>query len=98
MNMDRGGFGQILSDNVPVRIFGCAFDGVSHGGKINAYAAQSFAENCIQELKRQNIASLDGRQEKDFWGSMFSRLQHSSRNPGCSPLVVFVISVLRQHK
>jgi hypothetical protein len=42
-NMDRGGYGQ-TKDGVN---FACVFDGVSAGGKINAYAAQSFAETTL---------------------------------------------------
>ena len=85
MNMDRGGFGSIKrkKGNTPSSIFACAFDGVSHGGKINAYASQSFAEHCIKELQHQNLQYLKGSNEqKDFWEHMFCRLQDNRRNPG----------------
>ncbi|EDQ91044.1 uncharacterized protein MONBRDRAFT_31709, partial [Monosiga brevicollis MX1] len=38
INMDRGGYG-IAKDGT---MFGCVFDGVTAGGKVNAYAAQAF--------------------------------------------------------
>eukprot|EP00038_Savillea_parva_P003311 m.123980 g.123980 ORF g.123980 m.123980 type:complete len:563 (+) comp11139_c3_seq1:529-2217(+) len=40
INMDRGSFGHCSNKTN----FGCVFDGVTAGGKINAYAAQAFAE------------------------------------------------------
>jgi hypothetical protein len=86
MNMDRGGFGIIKrKDSIssfPSSIFACAFDGVSHGGKINAYAAQSFAENCLVELQKQNLLFLEGKQQEDFWPRMYTRLQAPECNPG----------------
>jgi hypothetical protein len=34
--------------------FGCVFDGVSTGGKINVYAAQAFSDVCIKWLGRHH--------------------------------------------
>jgi hypothetical protein len=83
--MDRGGFSQIKRDGVPVSIQACVFDGVSHGGQINAYAAQAFASNCLQELQRRSRQIVEGKQFEDsssFWANMFVRLQNPRCNPG----------------
>ncbi len=42
LNMDRGGFGQGPDGTN----FGCVFDGVTAGGKLNAYAAQVPISSC----------------------------------------------------
>jgi serine/threonine protein phosphatase PrpC len=81
MNMDRGGFGCVTRRGVPHKMYACAFDGVSHGGKINAYAAQSFAQNCMAALEKASLHGF-GKDIKSYWSGMYTSLQNHELNPG----------------
>jgi exfoliative toxin A/B len=77
LNMDRGGFGQSdWGTN-----FGCVFDGVSTGGKINVYAAQAFAEVCIKWLG-QHHPVLDKESCQEYARELFQMAMHRQHNPG----------------
>jgi serine/threonine protein phosphatase PrpC len=54
-NMDRGGCGQTQAGYN----FACVFDGVSAGGKINAYAAQAFSEITLSNLGSCGVWAID---------------------------------------
>ena len=62
INMDRGGFGRHIDGTN----FGCIYDGVTSGGKRNAYAAQAFASFTLRQLamhKMALVAGIAGSQE-----------------------------------
>eukprot|EP00037_Helgoeca_nana_P012830 m.117141 g.117141 ORF g.117141 m.117141 type:complete len:531 (+) comp21676_c0_seq1:283-1875(+) len=56
INMDRGCFGHCSNGTN----FGCVFDGVTAGGKINAYAAQAFAEYTYKFLIEKHLDFKQG--------------------------------------
>jgi serine/threonine protein phosphatase PrpC len=77
LNMDRGGYGQ---SNCGTN-FGCVFDGVSTGGKINVYAAQAFAEVCMKWLG-QHHPILNRENCCEYASELFQMAQHRQHNPG----------------
>jgi serine/threonine protein phosphatase PrpC len=88
-NMDRGGCGQTRNG----QNFACVFDGVSAGGKVNAYAAQAFSEITLTGLGRQLMQKLDrARDEVEtvtqlesltvMGKGLFARASSSQSNPG----------------
>jgi serine/threonine protein phosphatase PrpC len=77
LNMDRGGYGQ---SNCGTN-FGCVFDGVSTGGKINVYAAQAFSEVCMKWLG-QHHPILNRENCCEYASELFQMAQHRQHNPG----------------
>ena len=79
-----GGFGQLKDGSS----FGCMFDGVSAGGRINAYAAQAFATYVLQHLALhgdqllQDIGSGKGLCNALPAEELFAEAAHRDNNPG----------------
>eukprot|EP00040_Diaphanoeca_grandis_P022053 m.117990 g.117990 ORF g.117990 m.117990 type:complete len:462 (-) comp28624_c0_seq1:355-1740(-) len=76
INMDRGGFGH-HNDRVN---YGCVFDGVTSGGKINAYAAQAFADYTCAFLQ-ERATMLKTTAIETFASELFSGCIAPTNNP-----------------
>eukprot|EP00041_Stephanoeca_diplocostata_P025387 m.662151 g.662151 ORF g.662151 m.662151 type:complete len:522 (+) comp22738_c0_seq22:564-2129(+) len=79
INMDRGSFGHTRNGTN----FGSVFDGVTAGGKINAYAAQAFSD-CTYRFLMDNAAKFEqGSGVNDQLAKdLFSAAIDPSSNPG----------------
>lgn len=81
INMDRGSFGHTRNGTN----FGCVFDGVTAGGKINAYAAQAFSD-CAYRFLMDNAAKFQqGSGINDVLAKeLFTMAINPASNPGGS--------------
>lgn len=79
INMDRGGFGHFRGGTN----YACVFDGVTSGGKINAYAAQAFAEHTVKWLREHGHKFKHGTGVNDLLAKeMFTSAVAPTNNPG----------------
>eukprot|EP00047_Mylnosiga_fluctuans_P005984 m.244048 g.244048 ORF g.244048 m.244048 type:complete len:384 (-) comp14376_c0_seq1:352-1503(-) len=80
INMDRGGFGHARNGTN----FGCIFDGVTSGGKINAYAAQAFTDFFLNWLAENHAMFCYGADHSviDVAKKAFEEATRAANNPG----------------
>lgn len=79
VNMDRGGFA-VMHDGARVA---CVYDGVSSGGLINLYAAQTFARQTIEWVAARHRSFLSTGQQgtAKLAADLFRYLQGREHNP-----------------
>lgn len=80
INMDRGGIGHARNGTN----FACIFDGVTSGGKINAYAAQAFTDFIMDWLAENHAGLGYGGETKlvDTARAAFTAATQAENNPG----------------
>ncbi|EGD81752.1 hypothetical protein PTSG_02464 [Salpingoeca rosetta] len=80
INMDRGGFGHARDGTN----FGAVFDGVTAGGRVNAYAAQAFAEYALRWLAvhKHRLHQIEGERLHQEVHNLFRQCIAKENNPG----------------